>query len=78
MYSSIIIGHVRELRYQQLNQDGFRDAMRDPTTGLTHAALVGLRRQSVPDAERLLSYHVGRWMSDNGYPFEGEFVEVQF
>ena len=32
--------------------------MRDSSTGLTHAALVGSRPQSVPDADRLLSHHV--------------------
>lgn len=33
---------------------GFDDAMLDPGTGLTHAALTGERKQSVGDAERML------------------------
>ena len=69
-------GHVRELRYAELNQDAFRDAMLAANTGLTHAALVGLRKQSVPDAERLLSHHVADWMLANNYPVEGTFVKV--
>ena len=47
-----------------------------PDTGLTHAALVGLRKQSVLDAECLLSTHVAAWLHRNGFPVEGEFVEV--
>ena len=51
-------------------------AMLAPDTGLTHAALVGLRKQSVPDAERLLSVHVARWLRNHGYTKEAEFVQV--
>ena len=40
-----------------LTYERFDEAMRDATTGLTHAALVGIRKQSVPDAEKMLSFH---------------------
>ena len=70
-------GHVRQLRYSKLTDNAFRGAMLSPETGLTHAALVGLRKQSVPDAERLLSHHVADWMLRNGYQDDGEFVQVK-
>lgn len=53
-----IAKHTRQGANQQLNLECFDEAMRDSSTGLTHAALVGSRPQSVPDAERLLSHHV--------------------
>ena len=37
------------------------------TLGLTHAALSGLRKQSVPDAERVLSYSMADFMASKGY-----------
>ena len=48
----------------------------DSNTGLTHAALIGLRKQSVPDAERFLSFHIAKWMLENGFQVEGTFVQV--
>ena len=48
--------------------------MRDPNTGLTNAALVGVRKQSVPDAERLLSYQVAQFMTNHGHQLEGDYV----
>lgn len=53
-----IAKHTRQGANQQLNLERFDEAMRDSSTGVTHAALVGSRPQSVPDAERLLSHHV--------------------
>lgn len=55
---------------------GFDDAMSDPNTGLTHAALTGERKQSVQDAERMLSYLVGDFLCKNGYVKEGQFVNT--
>jgi hypothetical protein len=48
----------------------------DPNTGLTQAALTGERKQSVQDAERLLSYHVARFLRENDYDREAKYVEV--
>ena len=72
----VLPGQVRQLRYEKLSEEAFKGAMLDPNTGLTHAALVGLRKQSVPDAERLLSFHVAKWMLDNEFQHEGTFVQV--
>ena len=58
------------------NLGGLDEAMRDPTTGLTQAALTGERKQSVKDAERMLSYSVAKFLKENGYEMEGEYVEI--
>ena len=46
----------------------------DPLSGLTHAALVGKRKQNVKDAERLLSYHVVRSLERHGDIEEANYV----
>lgn len=50
--------HTRQGANQNLDLEHYDEAMRDSSTGVTHAALTGTRPQSVPDAERLLSHHV--------------------
>ena len=50
--------------------------MQAPGVGLTHAALVGLRKQSVPDAEKLLSYSVAKYLDDHGYAEEARYVRI--
>ena len=71
-----IASHTRELRYPCLSNAAFTNAMRNPNTGLTHAALVGLRKQSVRDAERVLSYHVARYLEQNNFPVEATYVRT--
>ena len=63
VFIDILSGHTRELRYQN-----------DPTTGLTHAALSGIRNQSVMDAERLLSFQVSDFIHLNHLDSEAEYV----
>ena len=50
--------------------------MLDRSTGLTHIALVGGRKQSVPDAEKLLSFHVAKFLRDKNYYAEADFMET--
>ena len=54
----------------------FVGAMNDQYTGLTYPALTGKRKQSVPDAENLLSAAVADWCKSNNYPEEGRVIEV--
>lgn len=68
--------HTREEGPPGTDLQGFDDAMQDPSTGLTHAALTGERKQSVTDAERMLSYHVAKFLCENGYEKEGKFVRA--
>ena len=51
-----IAKHTRDGNNSELIYEMFDEAMRNPVTGLTHAALVGLCKQSVPDAKKLLSF----------------------
>jgi len=67
---------TREGNNSDLNYERFDEAMRNPMTGLTHVALVGTRKQSVPDAEKLLSFHVAKFFKDNNYLPEAEYVET--
>lgn len=71
-----IAQHVRAGGYSALNYEAFGDVIADPLSGLTHAALVGKRRQSVKDAERLLSYHVVQSLERHGYATEAQFVRI--
>ena len=47
-----------------------------PYPGLTYTALTGKRKQSVSDAEKLLSTAVANWCKENGFPDEGRVVEI--
>ena len=76
-----IAKHTRQGANQQLNLERFDEAMRDSSTGLTHAALVGSRPQSVPDAERLLSHHVAdffeRYFACAVYHIRSPYIQQQ-
>lgn len=43
---------------------------------LTQVSLQGLRKQSVEDAERLLSTSVARFFRSRGYVAEAEYVQI--
>ena len=44
--------------------------------GLTQISLQGLRKQSVEDAERLLSTRVATFLRNRGYQSEAEYVRI--
>lgn len=69
-----IANSTRKCRYKDLDPEAFDNALLDPNSGLSHAALIGQRPQSVEDAERLLSHHVAASMKKNGYDFEADYV----
>ena len=71
-----IAKHTRDGNNSELIYERFDEAMCNPMTGLTHVALVGSRKQSVPDAEKLLSFHVAKFFKDNHYLAEAEYVET--
>lgn len=68
--------HTREKGPDGMNLKGFDDAVQDPSTGLTLAALRGERKQSVQDAERMLSYQVAKFLRNNGYLRKATYVET--
>lgn len=59
-----------------MNLQGFDDVMLDPSTGLTHAALTGERKQSVGDAERMLSFIVAKFLKEHGYIHEATYISI--
>lgn len=71
-----IAKHLRDGGYSPINYEAFTDVLNDPLSGLTHAALVGKRRQSVRDAERLLSYHVVQSLERHGHLEEANYVRI--
>ena len=68
--------HTREKGPEGTNLQGFDDAVCDSSTGLTLAALRGERKQSVQDAERMLSFLVAKFLREHGYEVEGRYVEI--
>ena len=67
---------TRAGKCEALNYEAFDDVLKDPESGLTHAALVGKRKQSLKDAERLLSYAVVKSLKKHGHTEEARYVEV--
>ena len=54
----------------------YSEALSDPSSGLTHTALVGLRKQSVQDAERMFSQQLADFMKRKKYDFEEKYTRV--
>ena len=52
------------------------EALKDPKTGLFYPALVGMRKQSVQDAERMFSIPLAQYMMEKGYVKEAEYIRV--
>lgn len=67
---------IRQGNNIDLDYDAFDAALMDPQSGLTHAALTGKRKQSLVDAERLMSSLVVQSLRRHGYDREANFVEV--
>ena len=68
--------HTRDGKFLKLNCEAFDEAMLDKNTGLTYTALIGQRKQSVVDAERLLSHHVAKFFRDKNHHPEADYVET--
>lgn len=54
----------------------FKEASEDKDTGLTYSALVGSDKQSIRDAEKLLSPAVLLFMQTKGYEEEAKLVKA--
>ena len=65
-----------ELRCTTLSQPPLVSALHDPSTGVTDAVLSDARKQSVVDAERLLSHHVAPHMKEKGFTDEAKYVKT--
>lgn len=67
---------VRKGKDPSLNFEAFNDALQDPESGLTYAALIGKRKQSLKDAERLLSRHVADSLMRKGHTEEANHIRI--
>ena len=67
---------VREGKDPKLNFDAFDDALQDPESGVTHAALTGKRKQSLKYTERLLSCHVAESLRRKEHVQEARHVQL--
>ena len=63
-------GHIPGLDLRHL-----RDALHDPSTGLTYEALTGKNKQSVPDCERLIGRGVVDYLRRMGYDSDVKVIE---
>ena len=53
-----IIASLREGNIPGIDLCFMRDALHDPSTGLTYEVLTGKNKQSVPDCERIISVEI--------------------
>lgn len=67
---------IRQARDPSLNFEAFDDVLRDSLSGLTHAALIGKRKQSLVDAERLISSHVVSSLRRSEHHQEARHIEL--
>ena len=67
---------IREGNHQGLNFEAFDDVLLDTGSGLTHAALIGLRKQSLVDAERLVSKFVVQSLKKHHHEKEAHHVQL--
>ncbi len=54
----------------------FVEAVEVPESGLTHTALVGSRKQSVEDVERLFGLALIKFMEEKQYRNEAKYLKV--
>ena len=71
-----IVACLREGHIPGLNLRYMREALHDPTTGLTYEALTGKNKQSVPDCERLISTGVINALAKQGHASGVEVLTI--
>ena len=70
------IGHsLRQGGPRELSLEKFNEAAHEESSGLTHTALSGERKQSVEDVERLFSQEMVEWMQKKGYTAEAAYLQ---
>ena len=71
-----ICSRLREGHIPGLDLRHLRDALHDPSTGLTYEALTGKNKQSVPDCERLIGRGVIDFLRTAGHESDAKIIEV--
>ena len=67
---------IRQGKDPSLNFEAFDDVLMDSLSGLTHASQIGKRKQSLVDAECLISSHVVSSLLCHGHHQEARHIEV--
>ena len=71
-----VIASQREGNIPGIDLRFMRDALHDPSTGLTYESLTGKDKQSVPDCERIISLGVVSFMEKNGHLSECKVLTI--
>ncbi len=71
-----IASHTRDGGPHQVDVRKFECAAKDSSTNLTMATLLGDRKQSTRDAEKLLSHTVANYFQTKGYNNEAKYVRT--
>ena len=59
-----------------IHLERFVEALQDPDSGLTHPALVGTRKQSIEDIERLFGERLIAFMEKKQYKSEASYLRI--
>ena len=76
MHLQRIAGSLRRGCVENIRLERFVEALHESSTGLTHPALSGIRKQSVEDVERLFGEGVIQFMEDNAYEPEMTYLRM--
>ena len=71
-----VVSCLRDGRIPGIDLRYLRDALHDPTTGLTYEALTGKNKQSVPDCERLVGPGVISFLQRKGHESGAEVLRL--
>ena len=71
-----IANHTRDGGPSDIKLERFVEALSDPSSDLTYPALIGSRKQSVVDAERLFNQNLAKFMLSKGYKYEAEYIQT--
>ncbi len=71
-----IIACLREGMIPGLDLRYMREALHDPTTGLTYEALTGKNKQSVPDCERIITTGVIKFLERKGHKSGADILTI--
>ncbi len=70
-----VISRLRDGHIPGLDLRHLRDALHDPSSGLTYEALTGKNKQSVPDCERLIGPGVITFLRRKGFENDAKIIE---
>ena len=69
-----IANHTQSGGPTKINLHSFKEAYKDPATGLSRAVLTGERKQSVIDAECFFGPNVAEFMREKRYQYELKYI----